>query len=109
MMRTCGAMPRITALHMATESFAVPKSDMKTIAGCAGERPAFSSCFELPHDQNDMPRRKIKRREECRPRNTFMQPPYYLRHPWIRRSLASSLPRQEAPPPRDSGYSEEKL
>src|SRR6266403_2551526 len=36
MMRASGAMPTITARHMATASFAVPKSVIKTIVGlCA--------------------------------------------------------------------------
>jgi hypothetical protein len=38
MIRVLGAMPKITALQIATESFAVPKSVMKTIVGlCGGE------------------------------------------------------------------------
>src|ERR1700742_3675275 len=35
--RTSGAIPHITARHMATASFAVPKSVMKTIVGRAAE------------------------------------------------------------------------
>ena len=46
MIRTSGAIAIITALQMATESFAVPKSVMNTIAGreiegCAGATEPF--------------------------------------------------------------------
>src|SRR5215471_21494849 len=49
-MRASGAMPTITALQIATASLAVPKSVMKTIAGCEaapGIRDEFLSAGEL--------------------------------------------------------------
>src|SRR6266571_5211703 len=45
MMCASGAMPRITALQMATASLAVPKSVMKTIVGCPPGCPG--ACTEF--------------------------------------------------------------
>ncbi len=45
MIRTSGTIPIITALQMATASFAVPKSVMKTIVGRAGLLAFVSSRF----------------------------------------------------------------
>ena len=42
MIRASGSIPRITALQIATASFAVPKSVMKTIVGRLGPSSAFS-------------------------------------------------------------------
>src|SRR6267154_1163935 len=63
MMRTSGAMPMITARQMATASFAVPKSVMKTMAGfLAGTvvasfgDGAFAQPAETPRKTNSIAR-----------------------------------------------------
>ena len=46
MMRASGAMPTMTALQMATESFAAPKSVMNTMVRCAAGPATSAGCRE---------------------------------------------------------------
>src|SRR5579859_460611 len=61
--RASGAIPRITALQIATASFAVPKSVMKTIVGRAAVPVAPAAPFpagDLPHAQHRSPTAKAR-------------------------------------------------